>query len=720
MNRFARTVLVAGAGLAFGLALLALPFKAFAAAGRTGEGDNIGDLQELAQRSVVYARDGKTVLAVLHGEENRSVVPLSDVPDHVVEAVLDVEDDRFWEHGGVDLRATMRALLTNVSEGGVSQGGSTITQQLVKNALLTPEKTVGRKFKEAVLAMRLEDQLSKEDILEKYLNTVYFGNSAYGVQAAAETYFGTDANDLTRGQAAFLAGVIRNPVGYDPLKFPDAAEARRNVAVDRMVEKGDITAAEAAELKQEEIPRALAKPIAPPDDYFVEAVKLRLLRDTRLGETAQERYNAVFKGGLKITTTLDPRMQRLAEAEVDKVLPVSITKGKYTAALASVEPTTGAVRAMVGGQDFGESKVNLALGTEGGGTGRQPGSSFKPFVLAAALEAGFSPYDTINGTSPCHIKMPAGQDAYEPENYEGGGGGVMSVVDATVNSVNCAYVKLGMVVGLDKVKEMANKMGIRANLQELPSMALGAQEVSPLDMASAYATFAADGIHHDARFVERVEDRDGKEIMDLRKDKGERVMSSQNARVATMVLRQVVSRGTGTRARLAKHDAAGKTGTSQAHQNAWFVGYTPQLSTAVWMGAPVGNVSMYNVGGIKVTGGSYPARIWNGFMTGALEGMAKLSFPAPNARLIPAGHYIKDDKISTDAPPTSAVSTKPSVTSTPNATIPPSTIFDPTDDPRFPQRPPRTPRTTDPSPPTTDRPDCFPFCDEDPPGGNND
>ena len=715
MNRFARTVLLAGAGLALGLALLVLPFKAFAAAGNTGKGDNIGELQELAQRSVVYARDGKTVLAVLHGEENRSVVPLSEVPDHVVEAVLDVEDDRFWEHGGVDLRATMRALLTNVSEGGVSQGGSTITQQLVKNALLTPEKTVGRKFKEAVLALRLEDQMSKEDILEKYLNTVYFGNGAYGVQAAAETYFGGDASTLTRGQAAFLAGVIRNPVGYDPLKFPDAAKARRDVAVDRMLAKGDITAGEAAELKRDGIPTELAKPIAPPDDYFVEAVKLRLLKDERLGETAQERYNAVFKGGLKITTTLDPRMQKLAEDKVDQVLPVTITKGKFTAALASVEPTTGAVRAMVGGEDFAESKVNLALGKEGGGTGRQAGSSFKPFVLAAALEAGFSPNDTINGTSPCRIKQPFPLKTYEPSNYEGEGGGVMSLVDATVNSVNCAYVKLGMIVGLDKVAEAARDLGITSPLSDdEPSMALGTKEVSPLEMASAYATFAADGIHHEARFVEKVEDREGKKIMDLRGGKGERVMSAQNARVMHMVLKQVVQRGTGTRARLAKHDAYGKTGTSQEYQNAWFVGYTPQLSTAVWMGAPVGNVSMTNVGGIRVTGGSYPARIWNAFMTAALQDVPRASFPSPNGRLIPAGRYIKDDKISTDPPPTSSVPKASTATSTPKVTTAPSsTIFDPTVTTRRPRDRDRPPRTT--NPPTTGRPDCFPFCDEEPP-----
>jgi penicillin-binding protein 1A len=304
-----------------------------------------------------------------------------------------------------------------------------------------------------------------------------------------------------------------------------------------------------------------------------------------------------------------------------------------------------------------------------------------------------------------------GLEPYEPENYEGGGGGVMSLVEATVNSVNCAYVKLGMVVGLDKVEAMAHKLGIKSPLaSDQPSMALGAKEVSPLEMASAYGTFAADGIHHEARFVERVQDREGKELFDLRGEKGERVMSAQNARVENMVLKQVVQRGTGTRARLAKHDAYGKTGTSQAHQNAWFVGYTAQLSTAVWMGAPVGNVSMTNVGGIKVTGGSYPARIWNAFMTGALEGQSRMTLPLPNARLIPGGHYIKDDKVSDDPPPTSSVSSTPTATSTPKVTTPPTTL-----DPRIPttrvrERP---PRTTD--PPTTDRPDCFPFCDEEPP-----
>jgi 1A family penicillin-binding protein len=709
VDRFARTIFLAGAALAAGVLLLVLPFKALAAAGSSGQDDNLAGFQQLAQRSVVYARDG-SVLAVLHAEENRSPVTLDRVPKRVVDAILDVEDDRFWEHGGVDLRSTVRALLTNVSSGGVRQGGSTITQQLVKNSLLTPEKTVGRKFKEAILAVRLENQMSKEEILERYLNTVYFGNGAYGVQAAAETYFGEDVEQLDQGQSAFLAGMIRNPVGYDPVKFPKLSRARRDVAVDRMVAAGDVTLVRAAALKKDDVPRVLATPEVPPDDYFVEAVKQRLLKDTRLGETAQERYNAVFKGGLKITTTIDPRLQRLAEEAVDKILPEKITKGQFTAAMATVDPTTGALRAMVGGQDFANSKVNLALGREGGGTGRQPGSSFKPFVLAAALEAGYSPNDTINGTSPCHIKVAKGLEPYEPQNYEGEGGGIMSLVEATVHSVNCAYIKLGMVVGLDKVAAMANKLGIDEKLDEVPSMSLGSEEVSPLEMASAYGTFANDGVHQDVRFIEKVVDREGKTVLDLTKQKGKRVISAQNARVETTVLRQVVERGTGVRAKVARHVVAGKTGTSQEHQNAWFVGYTPQLSTAVWMGDPAGNVSMLNVGGVKVAGGTYPARIFSTFMTGALEDEPSLTFTAPNARLIPAGKYIKDDKVSTDPPPPPSTVFAPSVTVTTAAPqITSTTRFGPPVVTRRP-RPDRT---------TTTRPECFPFCDGEDPRNNN-
>jgi penicillin-binding protein 1A len=268
----------------------------------------------------------------------------------------------------------MRALVSNVSAGGVVEGGSTITQQLIKNALLTPERQAGRKVKEALLAWRLEQHLTKDQILEEYLNRIYFGNGAYGVQAAAETYFNENASDLTVAQGAFLAGIIRNPVGYDPIAYPKAAVVRRDQAVDRMLAEHDLTPASAAEIKRTPLPTTISTPLPKPNDYFVEAVKQKLLADTRLGETAQERYNAVFRGGLDIYTTLDPKLQDLAKQKVNDILPD--TSGKFTAAVATVEPSTGAVRALVGGRDFDKSEVNLALGREGGGTGRQPGSAF--------------------------------------------------------------------------------------------------------------------------------------------------------------------------------------------------------------------------------------------------------------------------------------------------------------------------------------------------------
>jgi penicillin-binding protein 1A len=717
-NRFAVTVLVAGAGLALGILLLAPEVRALASAGRSG-GDDLGELNQLAQRSVVLARDGST-LAVLHAEENRSPVELKDVPDHVVQAILAVEDDRFWDHGGVDLRATARALFTNVSSGELRQGGSTITQQLVKNSLLTPEKTAGRKFKEAVLAVRVENEMSKEEILERYLNTVFFGNGAYGVQAAAETYFGKDAKNLTKGQAAFLAGVIRNPIGYDPVKFPERAEQRRNVAVDQMVAAGNLTKDEAVRIKRQKLPTQPAAPLTPPDDHFVEAVKQVLLDDERLGETPQERYNAVFKGGLRITTTLDPKMQRNARAAVTKVLPDTITKGQFAAALVSVEPTTGAVRAMIGGESFEQAKFNLA--TQGR---RQPGSSFKPFVLAAALEEGYSPNDTINGTSPCSIKQPRPLEDYEPGNYEGSAGGVMTLTEATAKSVNCAYAKLGVIVGLDNVISMAKKLGIKSPLEEVPSLSLGSKEVTPLEMASAYGVFAADGIRHEPRFIEKVVNNEGDTIVDEESD-GERVISSQLARVETQVLRRVVEGGTGTRARLPNQQVAGKTGTSQEHQNAWFVGYTPQLSTAVWMGAPGANISMLNVGGIKVTGGSYPARIWREFTLPSLAGQPSRPFLTPNQRLIKAGRYIDDKDISNDGPPTSSVSGSSTTISGGNTTT--TFNFDDFPMPSFPfptsrpGQPGQPPPTNDPGggggggqcPPGSQYE--FPWCDSPPPG----
>ena len=631
--RFARALLLGGGLMAIAFLLLLPPARAVL--GATGADDTpLPELGELPQRSLVYARDGTTLLAALHTEQNRSHVDLEEVPQVVVDAIIDVEDARFWKHGGIDLRATLRALLTNVSAGDVREGGSTITQQLVKNALLTPERSVDRKIKEAVLATRMEDELSKEEILERYLNTIYFGNASYGVQAAAETYFNTDVENLDTAQAALLAGLIRDPIGSDPVAHPEIAKANRDHALDRMASQGHLPPADAARLKATPIPTAISRPLPAVNDYFVEDVKQRLLDDRRLGETAQERYRAVFEGGLKIVTTLDPRMQELAKAKVEETLPQ--TRGEFTAALVSVESTSGAVRSLVGGPGFEQFKYNIVTQ----GLGRQPGSSFKPFVLVAALEAGYGPRDTVNGTSPCTIPMP-GQEPPEwsPENYEGSAGGVMSVAQATAKSVNCAFARMGLVVGLDRVADVARRMGITTALPVVPSMTLGSTEVHPIDMASAYATLANDGIRHRPYFVERIENRHGKVVFEGRRE-GERVISQQHARMATEVLRSVVEGGTGTRAKLPRRPVAGKTGTSQEHQNAWFVGYTPQLTTAVWMGSPLGNVPMKNVGGVKVTGGSYPARIWGAYMAEALAGAPAVGFPPPDPDAIPKSRYI--------------------------------------------------------------------------------
>lgn len=680
--RFLTVALVAGAGLALGVILLAPEVRAVIQAGRAGEGESLIELEELSQRSLVLDREGN-VMAVFHREENRSPVELERVPQHVVDAILDVEDEHFWDHGGVNLRATLRALVTNVQSGEVRQGGSTVTQQLVKNALLTPEKSVDRKVKEAVLAVRLEDRLSKREILERYLNTVYFGNGAYGVQAAAERYWGKDVEDLSAADAALLAGIIRNPVGYDPIRDPKAARARRDMALDRMVTNGHLPPGRLADLRDTPLPTKLVNPEPPPNDYFVEEVKQRLLDDERLGDTPQERYNAVFKGGLRIETTFDPKMQKAAQDAVKQRLPN--TNGRFAAALASLEPGTGAVRAIVAGDDFNSEKYNLA--TQGK---RQPGSSFKTFVLLAALEEGYSPNDTINGQSPCTLKIP-GFKVYTPGNYSEGSGGVMTLTEATAKSVNCAYARLGAHIGLEKVADMAGRLGIpRDRIDVVPSISLGAEEATPLEMAAAYATIANDGVYHAPRFVEKVVDRTGKTLFEG-PDKGKRVLTQQTARTAIQMMRRVVEGGTGTRARLAGWQVAGKTGTSQNWENAWFVGFTRKLSTAVWMGAPDGNIRMNVAPCGLVTGGCIPAMIWNAYMSRSLEGLDPEPFPTPTGK-IPKGKFIKD-KYSTTGPTTTTsstlVMTPPSTDAVPWAT---STTAGPP--------PPSTTTTVVPPPPT--------------------
>ncbi len=623
--RYCCALAVAGVVLAGAVLVLVPQAVAFLTAGEAGPQAEV-DLLPLAERSVVYARDGSE-LDIFVAEENRVPIPLDRVPEHVVRAVLDAEDERFFDHGPLDLRAMARALVENVESGGISQGGSTITQQLVKTALLTPEQDLGRKIQEASLAIRLERQMSKHEILERYLNTVYFGNGQYGVEAAAQRYFSVGAGDLSLGQGILLASLIRNPVGGDPWRFPDEAVSRRDVVIERMQSLGHITAEQVEELKAEPLPTPPPERPAQGSDYFVEHVKQVLLADERLGATQQDRIQSIFKGGLKIHTTLDPHYQRVAEDKVAAIVPD--TGGAFGAALVSVEPQTGAVRALVGGSGFDRSKFNLVTDPPG----RQTGSSFKTFTLVAALEAGYLPNDVINGAYPCNIPDPESvQKVWEPRNVEGSVGGAMTLTEATVNSVNCAYARLVKLVGPQKVAEVARRMGVTDPLTPVLSITLGSIDVTPLSMASGYATLAADGEYRAPYVVERVEDRNGRVIIKA-EPKPERAISVQHARMTNQVLTQVVNRGTGTAAAIPgwSGGVAGKTGSTDNNLNAWFVGYTPNLATAVWMGTPGSpQRPMTNVGGITVYGGTYPARIWGAYMRELAVDQAPLRFPAPD------------------------------------------------------------------------------------------
>jgi 1A family penicillin-binding protein len=634
LTRFFVVVVLAGVLTAASVALVAPQVGVVLSAGESAPA-NLIDLDPLSQRSVVLAADGSTI-AVLHREENRAEVPLSSVPQVMIDTLLAVEDSEFYEHDGVNVRATARAFLTNVESGELKQGGSTITQQLVKNTFFVDpgkaaDQSLERKIEEAVLARRLEDQLSKDEILERYLNSVYFGNGAYGVQAAAEVYFGKDANEIDQADAALLTGLVQNPVSDDPLRFPDAAVERRAEVLRRIVTVGQITQREADIIAFARPLPAERQDVQLERDYFVEEVQRRLLDDERLGDTQTERYNALFRGGLTIRTTLDPHLQVLATEALTTQLPDS--DGRFTGAIVSLEPSTGAVKALVGGPGFGQSTYNIATQ----GVGRQPGSSYKPFVLAAALEAGHSARDTINGSGPCTFDPDdhpvLGIEPWEVDNYEGSRGGTYDLYGATQRSLNCAYARLVLLIGPSRAADMASRLGITTPIEPVAALALGAEEARPIDMASAYGTFANQGIHNDPYLVEEVLDRNG-DVVFRQEAEGERVISADVANTVTDVLRGVVTGGTGTRARLSRQPAAGKTGTTQNSADAWFVGYTPQLSTAVWMGSPVAQIPMRNVGGVaRVTGGTFPARIWRAFMEPAMEGREVVQFPAaPRAR----------------------------------------------------------------------------------------
>jgi membrane peptidoglycan carboxypeptidase len=658
LPRLAAVILGTGAVLALAAAALGVPAGMI---GRAGTGDPPPiELGPLAQRSYVFAADG-SLMASLKDEENRQPVPLAEVPPHVVDAILAVEDAGFWIHDGYDIRGMLRAFKANVDSGGISQGGSTITQQLVKLNLLSNEQTLDRKVQEIVLAQRLENQMTKEEILDRYLNTVYFGNHAYGIQAAAETYFGVSVQQLDVGQAALLAGIIRNPISYNPVRYPERAAERREVALDRMLEVGALTEDEATWWHAVPTVPQIHQVLPKANDYFPSEVEQKLLNDplfAALGATPAERYKAVYQGGLRVFTTFDPTAQAQAIAARDSQLPLENgvfsqpgvnpetgEPNRGSAAIVSVEPATGAVRTMVGGPGFDGYKYNLVTQNA-----RGVGSSFKTFVLATIMEQGYSPDDIINGVAPCNFANRYEEGGvYDVNNFADGSGGVGTITAATLQSSNCAFVRLGMIAGLDKVQNMAYRLGIQPNPNEgqdpnvapkvcpsCQSTPLGVASITPLEMASAYATLANDGVYNAPYMIERVEDRAGAVIYAHTPAPEQRV-SPQTARLVNSILVQNVQSGTGTRARISGQVAAGKTGTNQNATDAWFVGYTPALSTAVWVGGLAWNYEI-RLQGTGITGGRFAAPVWGAFMNAWQQGRPSTSFPPPSP--VPGGNIL--------------------------------------------------------------------------------
>jgi penicillin-binding protein 1A len=599
----------------------------------------------LPQTSFVFAADGSKITA-LHAEQNRVIVPLSRIPENIRHAVVAIEDKRFYDHIGIDVKALMRAAYIDATTGRIVEGGSTITQQYVKNAYTGDDQTLSRKLREAVLAYELEKTLTKDQILAKYLNTVYFGNGAYGIQAAAQTYFGEPAQKLGLAQAALLAGLIAAPSTYDPVARPDLAVTRRNLVLEQMRELGMIDAPTYTNAIRRRLSLHLHQSAQHyPAPYFVDYLKQWFLSNPRFGKTVQARYNLLFEGGLRIQTTIVPRLQTLAERAVSSIL---IYRSDPYAAMTVIDPRTGYIKAMVGGRNYWNprdrfAKVNLATG---GSTGRQAGSAFKPFTLVAALEHGISPSQTFNGSS---VAIPLSDGTvWTPGNAEGSAYGYISLEDATINSVNVAYVNIEKAVGggniylgARRVVETAKRMGIRCctrttspktPLQAVPSAVIGTNEVNTLEMASAYGTLADGGAHVAPTPVESVTTPDGR-VLYQANPQPRQVVNPAVVTVADGILQKVVLYGTGVAANIGRPQI-GKTGTAQNYSDAWFVGAVPQLVTAVWVGFPQGQIPMsYPTVRIShVYGGTWPAEIWHTFMINATKALHPRPFPFSSVR----------------------------------------------------------------------------------------
>jgi penicillin-binding protein 1A len=667
------------------------------------ETEDIGAASLVPVNSFVFATDG-SLIAELTFEENRNPVTLDQIPQVVIDAVLATEDANFYSHAGVNHLAIVRALAQNFLSGGIESGASTITQQYVKLAFLTPEQTYQRKIQEALYAVQIERRLTKDQILERYLNRAHFGVGTYGVGTASQRFLSVDISEVTVDQAAMLAGILRSPSNNNPISNPENARARRDIVLGQMASAGFITREEAERAQRLPLRVAFSEPPVPEQPFWSDWIARLLINEElsealgtqtdalrAMGDTPEERRRRVFQTGLRITTTLDPRLQALAEDS----LRVHLTSGEGdrdeialapAGAIISIEPSTGAIRALaVGPQEFGscvedgkwageledgrllcdKTKVNSVV-PGGGGSGRQPGSAFKPFVSAAALEAGLPPGYTIDARGPAVITGCVGIDGSEYVVRNAGGDDVLDMAGAMARSSNVYHAQLTSDVGPSRVAEMARRLGVPIPDRDVAcALGLGATDITPLAMASGYATLANDGVFCAPFPIERIETADGRLLWEHTPDCRRVIDAEVAAQTVAILAGPVLPGGTAPVANLGTWPTRGKTGTTNDYVDAWFVGMVRQLATAAWIGYPQGtrfyvdedaaqaacgtqaflnrcpavrqtleNVTIAGTRYARVFGGTIPAPMWKHYMERAVEPFEPLPFPEPPPRVV--------------------------------------------------------------------------------------
>ena len=634
--------------------------------------------QPLKQTTFVYDSSGKQVIASF-SQQNRVNVDVSQVPPVVVDAVVSTEDRHYWTEGALNPLSIVRAAISDVS-GGHLQGGSTITQQYVKQAYLSPKRTLVRKIKEAALAIRLSHAESKRQIMQNYLNTIYWGRGAYGVESASIAYFGKPVEQLGLAEASLLAAIIREPESADPAHGPSLARRNQTGTLKAMVRDHKITNAQAAAVEALPFSAYVISPssgalaasdgAAMGDEYFISAVRQQLY--------AKYGRALVDGGGLRVTTTLDPLMQSDAYTSIYGKNPLALNpaRGDPSGALVSLDDN-GAVKALVGGQDYAKSTVNLALGSAGGGSGRQAGSTFKAIMLAEVLREGYTAASVF--AAPPEVVVPHGDAngaSWVVKNFEGETPApALNLVDATSKSINTVYAQVVERIGASNLDQMAVALGISPAEMAgaYPSQVLGTSDVSPLEMAAAFGAFADGGVYHQPLLITRVTKADGSPMPLPVQPQSRVVLTPSEAAQLDFVLQQVVLKGTGTAAGGLASELAGKTGTTEHSGDAWFIGFTPNLTTAVWMGYANNSAPMVNFRGYSsVQGGSIPAELWRSYMASVLAVMPQYrgTFPAVTAltgKLLTPPTNIPGLSPTTAAPSPSSPTTK---SSSPATTVP--------------------------------------------------